>query len=122
MYLEKAPQGQGLYLNHTYLHLIVNTKTDDEIETGNDTTTDVYLDFTEILGNGAFVEITQTVEKDSERISAIEEGYVKNIDIPEDTENQWKTITITTVNDDVVTDSSFVVANTSYYDTVQANF
>lgn len=27
VYLEKAPKGQNLYLNHTYLHLIVNTET-----------------------------------------------------------------------------------------------
>jgi hypothetical protein len=58
VYLEKAPEGQNLYLNHTYLHLIFNTENNDEVyPEGNDTTTDVYLDFTEIMGAGAMSEL-----------------------------------------------------------------
>lgn len=49
--LEEAPLGKDIKQGHTYLHLILNTKDDDEKDgvVGNDLTTDVYLDFTDIF-------------------------------------------------------------------------
>lgn len=54
---EEAVVGKGIKYGHTYLHLILNTNPTDEVNTkdnpgaeGNDQLTDVYLDFTEILG------------------------------------------------------------------------
>ena len=124
MYLEKAPLNHGLYLNHTYLHLIVNTLNNDEIQPeGNDTTTDVYLDFTEIIGSGAFATLTQEVEDISTRVSTIEGSYIKEINIPESSvDEQFKTITITTSVDGESIDSSFDIADTAYYDLVASNF
>ena len=124
MYLEKAPLNHGLYLNHTYLHLIVNTLNNDEIQPeGNDTTTDVYLDFTEIIGSGAFATLTQEVEDISTRVSTIEGSYIKEINIPESSvDNQFKTITITTSVDGESIDSSFDIADSAYYDLVASNF
>lgn len=56
--MEQAPLDMDIKLGHTYLHLILNTKPTDEVDTsvnpgatGNDQMTDVYLDFTEILGS-----------------------------------------------------------------------
>ena len=124
MYLEKAPLNHGLYLNHTYLHLIVNTLNNDEIQPeGNDTTTDVYLDFTEIIGSGAFIDLTKTVDDISTRVSTIEGSYIKEINIPESSEGQqFKTITITTNVDGETIESSFDIADASYYDLVASNF
>ena len=124
IYLEKAPTDKLLRVNHTYLHLIVNTSTGDEIiPEGNDTTTDVFLDFTEILESGGFAELTQEVEDISTRVSTIEGSYIKEINIPESSvDEQFKTITITTSVDGESIDSSFDIADTAYYDLVASNF
>ena len=125
VFLEKAPKGQGLYLNHTYLHLIVNTSKNDETgeEGKNDSTTDVYLDFTEIINAGVFGELKEQVESHETRLNTIESSYVKGVNIPEsDPTKQFKTITISTNTTEGVVDSSFVIADSSYYETVQANF
>lgn len=76
---EKAPLGKGIKLGHTYLHMILNTKDNDEVlkdSSGNikdgqsvdeslnyqnDQLTDVYLDFTEIFktftGDNTYITI-----------------------------------------------------------------
>jgi len=122
--LEKAPSGHNLYLKHTYLHLIVNTKLDDEKEPeeGNDTTTDVFLDFTEILGNGAFAELDAQVDEIEERLAAVEDSYVTEIVIPDSTGSQFKTITVKTTKDGATEDTTFDIADSAYYDQVAENF
>ena len=124
VYLEKAPTDKLLRVNHTYLHLIVNTSTGDEIiPEGNDTTTDVFLDFTDILESGGFAELTQEVVDISTRVSTIEGSYIKEINIPESSvDEQFKTITITTSVNGESIDSSFDIADTSYYELVASNF
>ena len=76
---EKAPLGKGIKLGHTYLHMILNTKDNDEVlkdssgniqdgqsvdnslNYANDQLTDVYLDFTEIFktftGDNTYITI-----------------------------------------------------------------
>ena len=76
---EKAPLGKGIKLGHTYLHMILNTKDNDEalkdssgniqggqsvdnsLNYANDQLTDVYLDFTEIFktftGDNTYITI-----------------------------------------------------------------
>ena len=128
VYLEKAPEGKGLKLDHTYLHLIVNTKDNDEIDPeGNDTTTDVYLDFTEIMGAGAMSELVEQVTDISTalldvstRVSEIETSYIKEIDIPDSVDGeQFKTITVVDGQD---TSTSFDIPDQAYYDMVADNF
>ena len=128
VYLEKAPEGQNLYLNHTYLHLIVNTENNDEVyPEGNDTTTDVYLDFTEIMGAGAMSELVEKVTDISTklldvstRVSEIESSYIKEIDIPDSVDGeQFKTITVVDGQD---SSTSFDIPDQAYYDMVADNF
>lgn len=120
LFLEKAPLNKGLFVNHTYLHLIVNTKREEDTEIEG---TDVFLDFSEIIKGGVFAELTEKVNNHEERISAIEESYIKEIDIPDSVDGeQFKTITVATSTPDGIIDSSFVIADTAYYDTVASNF
>ena len=125
LYLEKAPMGQHLLLNHTYLHLVVNTINDDEKEPeeGNDNTTDVYLDFTEIIGQGVFAELQAQVDDIDGRVSAIEGAYVQGINIPDSIDGaQFKTITVTTMQNGTPVESTFDIPDTAYYDQVALNF
>lgn len=84
---EKAPVGKGIKIGNSYLHMILNTKDDDEVlvdENGNpkegqeifedettkyqnDLLTDVYLDFSEFF---------QTFKGDNKYISISPEGVV----------------------------------------------
>ncbi len=129
--VEKAPKDRGLFMGHTYLHLIVNTKPDSEKENGgNDTSSDVYLDFTEIIGSGAFKELTQKVdelerniETIDERITELTNNYVKAITVPESVDGeQFKTVSVTSNVNGVEETTSFDIADAAYYESVQTNF
>ena len=127
IYLEKAPQNKGLFVGHTYLHLIVNINGDDheivDTESLNDTATDVYLDFTEILGAGEFKELVDKVSEIDSRLETIEGGYIQGLTIPEqEDEYGFKTITVKTVNDGVETESSFDIPGQSYFEAINNNF
>lgn len=119
--LEPAPTGYEIEFNHTYLHLIINTSDGKEDGSGNDDTNDVYLDFTEIFYAGAFSELNDTVNDHEERISAIEDSYVKTITVGNES-NQFKTVTITTSADGTDTATTFDIPAQSYYNQVEDNF
>ena len=83
----------------------------------------ILSDFTEIINAGVFGELKEQVESHETRLNTIESSYVKGVNIPEsDPTKQFKTITISTNTTEGVVDSSFVIADSSYYETVQANF
>ena len=58
---EQARMGHGIKYGHSYLHLIINTKTDKKAAADQD----VYLDFTEIFttfkGDGTFINVENGV-------------------------------------------------------------
>ena len=126
VYLEKAPVNQGLYVYHTYLHLIVNTTNDDEeteTDSNNNTETDVYLDFTDILGSGVFAELKELVDEIDKRVEKIESSYVKDFVVPESVSGeQFKTITVTTSKDGEDSSTSFDIPDSEYYEMVADNF
>ena len=73
--LEKAPEGYGIEFNHTYLHLVINTYNPD-IADPDDTTDDVFLDFTDIMGAAAIEAMNSSIIDHEERITEIEGSYV----------------------------------------------
>ena len=109
--LEPAPTNQTIEFNHTYLHLVINTYDDSDT---NVLTNDVYLDFTDIFNAGAFAELNQ-------RVSDIESSYVKEIEVGTAVD-QFKTITVTTSNNGVETDTTFDIPDSTYYESVNQNF
>lgn len=119
--LEPAPTGYEIEFNHTYLHLVINTSDGKEDGSGNDDTNDVYLDFTEIFYAGAFGELNDTVNDHEERISAIEDSYVKTVTVGNEA-NQFKTVTITTSADGTDTATTFDIPAQSYYNQIEDNF
>ncbi len=134
IYLENAPVDKGLYIGHTYLHLILNTIPTDEVvgddtdlTEGNDTSTDVYLDFTEIMDAASFQEIIITIKDHEARLSKIEEGYINSIIEELKTEgSQFNTVTITKASGDIstyaTTETTFDIPNQTYYNAVDSNF
>lgn len=71
---EQARIGHGIKYGHSYLHLIINTKTDKKVVADQD----VYLDFTEIFttfkGDGTFINVENGV------VSLMKDAVVTYVD------------------------------------------
>lgn len=118
--LEKAPDGYGIVLNHTYLHLIINTYDDSGAQ---GTTDDVYLDFTEIMGAAAIEAMNASIIDHEERITEIEGSYVKTVEVSTPaTGDQFETVTMVLSEEGADSSIEFDIPTQEYYDGVAANF
>lgn len=117
---EKAPAGYGIVPNHTYLHLVINTYDDTGSEGTSD---DVFLDFTEIMGAAAFEAMDASIKDHEDRITEIEDSYVKTVELSTPAQDdQFETVTVTISNDGTDSEVEFDIPTQQYYDNVSSNF
>lgn len=97
---EIAVLDKGIEYGHTYLHLVLNTKGDDELENPNALETDVFLDFTDIFSTFKGDDKYITVGSDgviSLGINAVatdvDDLLGKKFDITEDGETKHQSLT-----------------------------
>lgn len=127
VYLEKAVVGNGLKVKHTYLHLVVNTTTDDEsTDTSvNYDTNDVFLDFTEIIESdafaGKFAELDAKIEDVSNRVETVENTYIKSVttETLSGDKSQFDAVSFNYGEDSSV---RVEIPNSTYFDAVDTNF
>lgn len=129
---EQARIGHGIKYGHSYLHLIINTKTDKKVVADQD----VYLDFTEIFttfkGDGTFINVENGV------VSLMKDAVVTYVDTSlnitktfnalknKDTEIEGRLAVLDTsvsaIEDSYVTDASLVSpksADSSQFNTLK---